>query len=91
MFEKVILSKFAEKQIKRLPLHIHESLLHWITSVERYGLRAVRKTSGYHDESLKGNREGQRSIRLNKAYRAIYVESVEGVEIIIIEVNKHEY
>ena len=27
---------------------------------------------GYHDEPLKGHRAGQRSIRLSRAYRAIY-------------------
>jgi proteic killer suppression protein len=48
---------------------------------------------GFHDEPLKGDRKGQRSIRLNKAYRAIYIEGQrKEVHIIsIIEVNKHEY
>jgi toxin HigB-1 len=48
---------------------------------------------GFHDEPLKGDRKGQRSIRLNKAYRAIYTEGQrKEVRIIsIIEVNKHEY
>jgi toxin HigB-1 len=56
-------------------------------------LRDIRKLSGYHDEPLKGNRLGQRSIRLNKAYRAIYMEEIDGtVNLIVIEeVNKHEY
>lgn len=34
---------------------------------------------------------GQRSVRLNKAYRVIYIETVEGFEILIIEMNKHEH
>jgi len=48
---------------------------------------------GLHDEPLKEDRQGQRSIRLNRAYRAIYVERDEGeVELVeVIEVNKHEY
>lgn len=37
------------------------------------GLYEVRKIPGYHDEPLKGKRTGQRSIRLNRAYRAIYI------------------
>lgn len=90
-FEKVILSKLAEKQVKKIPFYIYQNLQYWILSVEIKGLRTVRKISGYHDEPLKGNREGQRSIRLNKSYRAIYVESIEGIEILIIEVHKHEY
>lgn len=45
----------------------------WVQSVELVGLEEVRKVAGFHDEALKGNRKGQRSIRLNRAYRAIYV------------------
>lgn len=46
-----------------------------------------------HDEPLKGKRQGQRSIRLNKAYRAIYIINKEGVIhfVEVEEVNKHEY
>jgi len=53
----------------------------------------VRKISGYHDEPLHGNRIGQRSIRLNKSYRAIYTELDSGeIHFIeIVEVNKHDY
>ena len=48
---------------------------------------------GVSDEPLKGKRSGQRSIRLNKSYRAIYVINRDGgVEIVEVqEVNKHEY
>ena len=87
----VLLAKFAEKQLKKLPKNIKEALRYWAESVERYGIREIRKLPGYHDEPLKGDRKGQRSIRLNKAYRAIYVETKEGIEITVIEVNKHEY
>lgn len=61
--------------------------------VERVGLAEVRKLSGYHDEPLKGTRKGQRSIRLNRAYRAIYIEHKDGkIQIVeVIEVSKHEY
>ena len=61
--------------------------------VEESGIREVRKFKGFHDEPLKGSRRGQRSVRLNKAYRAIYVEHEEGeIELIeVLEVNKHEY
>lgn len=56
------------------------------------GTREARKIKGYHDEPLKGGRKGQRSIRLNKAYRAIYVEKNGEIDFIEIqEVNKHEY
>ena len=53
----------------------------------------VRKIPGYHDEPLQGDRKGQRSIRLSKLYRAIYIIDRSGqMEIVeIIEVNKHDY
>ena len=83
----------AKKQIKKLPLYIKIKLLEWAKSVERDGIREVRKMKGFHDEPLKGNRVGQRSIRLSKAYRAIYREENNGtINLIIVEeVNKHEY
>lgn len=87
----VVLTKFAEKQLSKLPKNIKEALRYWAETIERIGIREVRKLPGYHDEPLKGLRIGQRSIRLNKAYRAIYIETNESVKITVIEVNKHEY
>ena len=58
-------------------------------AVESEGLEQTQKIRGYRDEALTGNRKGQRSIRLNRAYRAIYI--VKDKRILIKEVNKHEY
>jgi len=73
--------------------HIAEKLYTWIKQVKLLGLSEIRKIKGYHDEPLKGDRDGQRSIRLNKAYRAIYVigknKTIKFAE--IKEVNKHDY
>lgn len=65
----------------------------WVDDVEREGIEKVRNIPGFHDEPLKGGRIGQRSIRLSKAYRAIYIEeSNKEITIILIkEVNKHAY
>lgn len=92
MMDRVIFAK-VNKQLKRLPQFIVLKLLAWAKSVELKGLREVRKIPGYHDEPLKGHRQGQRSIRLSKGYRAIYIEDLDGsVNLVIIEeVNKHEY
>jgi proteic killer suppression protein len=54
----------------------------------------VRKVPGYHDEPLTGDRTGQRSIRLSRAYRAFYVIERDAVRVEFVhvtEVNKHEY
>jgi proteic killer suppression protein len=89
----VVIERFAEKRLQKVPAHIREKLLIWMNAVEEWGLEIVRRTVSYHDEPLKGARSGQRSIRLNRAYRAIYIERPNGELVIvsIIEVNKHDY
>ncbi len=90
---KVEFSKFAEKQIERLPESIVNGVETWKYLVEYKGLPEVRKTKAYHDEPLKGRRDGQRSVRLNRAYRLFYEENEQN-EIIVVgvkEVNKHDY
>jgi len=80
------------KDLKSMPGYIVDKLETWIDSVERDRLEQVRKIPGYHDEPLKGDRKGQRSIRLSKSYRAIYVIVKEKIEFVRIEeVSKHEY
>ena len=89
----VNISKDAEKDLRRLPEHIVFKLGAWIDGVKAYGLRAIRIMPGFYDEPLKGSRKGQRSIRLNKVYRAIYsvVDDKKPNFINILEVTKHEY
>ena len=89
----VELSKDAKKDLWKVPGHIAAKLQYWIAAVETYGIAEVRKVVGFHDEPLKGNRSGQRSIRLSKSYRAIYFEKdKESLTIVLIlEVTKHEY
>ena len=88
---RVFVSKFAEKQLRRVPESIGRGFQHWVRAVELLGIREVRRYPGLHDEPLHGKRMGQRSVRLNRAYRAIYIETVQGLEILVIEVNKHGY
>lgn len=89
----VLWQKSVSKQIERLPTHIAKKFYAWVTAVTLAGLRSVRASAGFHDEPLKGTRLGQRSIRLCRAYRAIYIERRDGtIEFLeVIEVNKHEY
>lgn len=93
MIYSVVISKLAKKQILKLPRHIVESLGAWVDDIETRGLLEVRKTPGYHDEPLHGDRKGQRSVRLSRAYRAIYVIKNDGrIEFVSVEeVSKHDY
>ena len=93
MINRVIIAKDARKALKKLPFYVIKKLILWAQSVARNGLDEVRKLPGYHDEPLKGQRKGQRSIRLSKAYRAIYVVKIDNsIEFVSVEeVNKHDY
>ncbi len=88
---KVLLSRPVEKELLRLPRHIVLKLAAWIDDIGFLGLSEVRKLPGYHDEPLKGQRKGQRSVRLSKHYRAIYVVEEAVALIKIVEVNEHDY
>lgn len=90
---EVTISPKANKELKKVPKEIKESLGVWVDSVEKDGLEVTRSIRGYKDKALKGDRKGQRSIRLNKAWRAFYTESKNGeVKLVTIEeVNNHDY
>jgi toxin HigB-1 len=90
---RVVLTSSARKDLKKLPKHVFRKFEFWVKQVTIEGIRKVRKISGFHDESLKGDRKGQRSVRLSKSYRAIYrVIGDKSIELVQVEeINKHEY
>lgn len=94
MVRTVRLSRVVERDIDRgrIPAQVATKLQIWVDDVQVRGLEEVRKTPGYHDEPLKGSRTGQRSIRLNKQWRAIY-EVHGGVAkfVQVEEVTPHKY
>lgn len=91
--KKVIISRGAQKELKKMPVHIVRKLLTWVDAVELEGLEEVRNCRGYHDEPLSGQRRGQHSIRLSRSYRAIYTIDNRRQEIFVnIEgISKHDY
>ena len=93
MITVVRISKQALKDLKRTPLYIQEKFRAWLVAVSKTGLIETRKRPGWHDEPLYGNRKKQRSVRLNKQWRAIYIikddHLLEFIE--IIEVTPHDY
>ncbi|HSN84959.1 MAG TPA: hypothetical protein VLS88_20435 [Polyangiales bacterium] len=93
MIRRVEIARRAEKQVRRLPVHVGEKLSHWVYLVMEMGLEEVRKIPGFHDEPLVGRRRGMRSIRLSRAYRAMYRVVREGdvATVSIEEVSKHGY
>lgn len=93
MIVRVDMAPSAQKSLKRCPIQIQQKLFVWVASVERKGLEQVRRQPGWHDEPLQGQRRGQRSIRLNRQWRAIYVVRKDGsVEFCEVrEVTPHDY
>ena len=92
MIKVIEITNIAKKDLKKIPDHIRSKFHFWVIAVEENGIDYVRKIKSFHDEPLHGKRFGQRSIRLSKAYRAIYSIKKTHIEFLLIEeVNKHEY
>ena len=93
MIHTVVLSRRARKDLRSAPGHVATKLLYWVGEVETNDVEKTRKQTGFHDEPLKGRRRGHRSIRLSRAYRAIYVIHQNGaLEFVSVEeVSKHDY
>ena len=90
---RVEISREATKALRRAPKRIAVKLRQWVQTVRTIGLEEVRKVSGFHDEPLKGNRQGQRSIRLSRHWRAIYVIRTDGAAefVRVEEISAHDY
>ena len=93
MIRRVEITRRAEKQARRLPLHVRRKLNAWTHLVTEIGLEEARKMPGFHDEPLVGRRRGMRSIRLSRAYRAMYRVLLQGDDevVSVVEVSKHGY
>lgn len=80
------------KELRKVPAHVGVLFYRWVHNVEVKGLEEARKVPGYHDEPLKGKRAGQRSIRLNHQWRAIYEIKGGAAEFVSVEeVTPHKY
>ncbi len=93
MITEIQITKQALKELRRIPEYLQEKFRAWMVAVNKTGIEETRKRPGWHDEPLQGDRKGQRSIRLNKQWRAIYIVKKNGqIEFIEVqEVTPHEY
>lgn len=88
---RISCSRKFETQLDRVPDFIRKKVLFWIFLVETRGLWEVMKSAGFHDEPLKGQRKGQRSVRMNRSYRLFYQVIQDRIHIELLELNKHDY
>ena len=63
----------------------------WKEIVFRHGPEKLRGFPGFHDEKLKGQREGERSSRLSLQYRVIYAVDRRIVTVFVLEITPHKY
>lgn len=89
----MVLSSRASKDLSKLPVWIVNKFFTWLKMVEKDGLEKVRTRPGFHDEPLRGNLRGYRSVRLNRSYRVIYFILNDQVTRVVCvkEVTNHEY
>ena len=80
-----------EKTCRRLPRAVAQKYELWKNIVFRHGPEKLRDFRGFHDEKLKGKREGQRSSRLSLQYRVIYEIEQDIVTVFVLEITPHDY
>jgi mRNA-degrading endonuclease RelE of RelBE toxin-antitoxin system len=80
-----------EKMCSKLPLPVIKKYELWKNLVFRHGPDKLREFPGFHDEKLKGDREGQRSSRLSLQYRVIYTVEKDIVTVYVLEITPHKY
>lgn len=83
--------KLVLKQIKKAPTEIKKKYEYWKSILKVDGPKGVKRLTGFKDHALKGDWQGARSSYLNKQWRVIYFVDKEAIEILIIEVNPHDY
>jgi toxin HigB-1 len=75
----------------KIPKSVVEKYELWKNVVFRHGPEKLREFPGFHDEKLKGQRQGQRSSRLNLQYRVIYTIDRQIVTVFVLEITPHKY
>jgi proteic killer suppression protein len=93
VISRVVITERAQRQLRRVPHHIVDKLMAWVEAIEEDGLEATRRVRGFHDEALKGKRQGERSVRLSRQWRAIYAIQMDGSGdfVSVEEVTPHAY
>jgi len=81
----------VEKACRTLPPPVLKKYELWKNLIFRHGPDVLRNFPGFHDEKLKGQRQNQRSSRLNLQYRVIYSVERSSVTVYVLEINPHEY
>ncbi len=79
------------RTLSKLPLEVLKRYEKWKDIVRISGPQGLRAIKGFHDEALKGERQGQRSSRLNQQYRVIYEVSAKEILVYVLDLTAHDY
>jgi addiction module RelE/StbE family toxin len=88
---EVLESRLCRKQLKKVPREVLEQYEVWKEIVVTSGPGAVRSIPGYRDHALKGEWKGARSSYLSRKWRVLYPIERDVLEVLVLEVNPHEY
>ena len=79
------------RSISKLPIQVIKKYELWKDLVFRHGPEKLKEFPGFHDEKLRGERQNQRSSRLNDQFRVIYEIEKETISVNVIELTPHKY
>ncbi len=79
------------KICRKLHVNVVKKYELWKNIVFRHGPEKLREFPGFHDEKLKGKRNGQRSSRLSLQYRVIYTVEQGSSTVFVLEITLHKY
>jgi len=80
-----------KKEIDNLPIQCKKKYAAFKYISEHSGLKGLSNYSGFKLEQLKGRLKGVYSVRLNIAYRILFIADEEKKLIEVYEISKHEY
>jgi mRNA-degrading endonuclease RelE of RelBE toxin-antitoxin system len=81
----------VEKQLHAAPQEILKRYEKWKDIAMISGPPGLRLIKGFHDEALRGERQGHRSSRLGAKYRVIYRVIPEQSLFQVVRVTPHDY
>ena len=83
--------KLVSNLLDRLPIQVLKKYEFWKEIIYEEGPMGLRRRKGFHDESLEGERRGERSSRLNIKWRVIYRIDKNVVTVYVEDVTPHKY
>jgi len=79
------------RKLGKIPAEVLKRYEKWKDIVTISGPQGLRLIKGFHDEALRGERQGFRSSRLGKHHRLIYRREDKRLYVKVIDITPHDY